>query len=851
MAEEVRKVITVDVDDAVSSLNEMRDEVESTGYAFRSLGDAKKYLDALRASLLDLDEESEEYEERVAEIDKVQEKLNKAMKVTGTTIKVAEGSYNALTKKMSDLKKAFKATSDEMERKELAKQIVGINDKLKEMDASIGNYQRNVGNYEAAFTKGLTNITAKIEALGNPLAIAKNGVMALSKALKTLIANPVGAVIMVIVGALAALKKGFDKSETASNSLKKAFAALEPVMNAVSNVLTGFATIVGKVAEKAIPALVNAVQKASVGIMTLLNNLGIVSDEKLEAYKKSIEAQKEAIKVSQDLTNREISLVQRRRDLQVDTAKKELEISELRAKAADKDKYSSAERQKFLEQAVSTERKLNNEKLLMAQEEYDIALARSKQTANDAAANDALAAAEANLYNTKKEYYDKERKLVSQINSARSEDAANAKAAQKEKDEAYKAAQKIIEDDLKKIDEINNRARLNLMDDVEREKTILKEKYEEEKSLMEQYHKDTTKLTEEYNKKLKEIDDKAKEGDTKKIGEIQERVRLSMLSDTDKQLDILKKRYEEEKKLLETYGEDTVRLTEEYKREVDKVKASKGEKDIQNIDEEATMEQYIADKTIQIEYDKKQKLLDIDRERLEGKKKIYEDLMNLDNLSEEEKQKYADKLAQINADIVENSNQSKELQKQHILDLVDTYSQVTESIGNLMGEISDIWQDSIKERQKNGKITEEQAKKEFESSKKLQIATAIINGLAGVATAVATAMELGPIAGPIMAAVNSALVITTTAAQIAKIKSTTFDGGGSSSSGGGVTPVVPSQEATAYTPNYTTNVTGASDTVNLANAVSSGQKDQRVYVVESDINQVGRRVEVRESESTF
>lgn len=850
MAEEVRKVITVDVDDAVSSLNEMRDEVESTGYAFRSLGDAKKYLDALRASLLDLDEESEEYEERVAEIDKVQEKLNKAMKVTGTTIKVAEGSYNALTKKMSDLKKAFKATSDEMERKELAKQIVGINDKLKEMDASIGNYQRNVGNYEAAFTKGLTNITAKIEALGNPLAIAKNGVMALSKALKTLIANPVGAVIMVIVGALAALKKGFDKSETASNSLKKAFAALEPVMNAVSNVLTGFAKIVGSVAEKAIPALVNAVQKASVGIMTLLNNLGIVSDEKLEAYKKSIEAQKEAVKVSQDLTNREISLVQRRRDLQVDTAKKELEISELRAKAADKEKYSSVERQKFLEQAVSTERKLNNEKLLMAQEEYDIALARSKQTDNDAAANDALAAAEANLYNTKKEYYDKERKLVSQINSARSEDAAAAKAAQKEKDEAYKAAQKIIEDDLKKIDEINNRARLNLMDDVEREKTILKEKYEEEKKLMEQYHQDTTKLTDEYNKKLKEIDDKAKEGDTKKIGEIQERVRLSMLSDTDKQLDILKKRYEEEKKLLETYGEDTVRLTEEYKREVDKVKASKGEKDIQNIDEEATMEQYIADKTIQIEYDKKKKLLDIDRERLEGKKKIYEDLLNLDNLSEEEKQKYADKLAQINADIVENSNQSKELQKQHILDLVDTYSQVTESIGNLMGEIADIWQDSIKQRQKNGKITEEQAKKEFESSKKLQIATAIINGLAGVATAVATAMELGPIAGPIMAAVNSALVITTTAAQIAKIKSTTFDGGGGSSSGS-VTPVVPSQEATAYTPNYTANVTGASDTVNLANAVSSGQKDQRVYVVESDINQVGRRVEVRESESTF
>jgi chromosome segregation ATPase len=211
MADEIKKVIEVDVSGALDSLDDLRDEVVSAGYSFKSLGDAKKYIDALKASLIDLDETSDEYAERVEEIDKVQEKLNTAMKATGSRLKDAEGSYNALSKQMSELKKQFKATNDEAERNALAKQIVGINDQLKTMDASIGNFQRNVGNYEAAFTKGLSGITKEIEALGNPLAIAKNGVIALGNAFKALIANPVGAVIMAIVVAIKALKRDLTK----------------------------------------------------------------------------------------------------------------------------------------------------------------------------------------------------------------------------------------------------------------------------------------------------------------------------------------------------------------------------------------------------------------------------------------------------------------------------------------------------------------------------------------------------------------------------------------------------------------------------------------------------------------
>lgn len=981
MADEITKVITVDVSDSLDHLDELREKVVSAGYSFSSLKSAKTYIDKLRASLIDLDETSEEYTERVEEIDKVQDKLNKAMKATGDKTKDAEGSYNALSKKMSELKKAFKETNDEAERQSLAKQIVGINDQLKEMDASIGNYQRNVGNYEAAFTKGLSGIANEIEALGNPLAIAKRGVLALGQAFKTLIANPVGAVIMAIVVAVKALKKGFEQSETATNSLKRAFSALQPVMNAVSKVFTGFATIVGNIAEKAIPALVNGLQKAGDWMMTLLNKLGIVSDEKLESFRKSIEAQKESIKVTQDLTNREIELTEKRRKFQVDEAKTALEVEELKAKAVDKEKYTAKEREKFLNQAIEKERAINDQKLALAQEEYDIMKKRSELTDNDAATNDALAAAEASLYNTKREYYAKERELISQKIAAGQELSAAEKKRLEDLNKVEAEITKLRDEELDKIKEIKERTELALLSNKDRELKILEKKYNEEKALLEKYDKDIVKLTKEYEKKRQEIinkdggDEELKaleetynekktliensdenilnlnkeyerkrkelikngkyeeltaleekyneekalleghnkellnltkeyerrrqeiinknggndalkaleeqynkekallEGKNKdivnltkefekekediinkngrdKAKEIDERATQSLMDNTERQLAILKKKYEEEKKLLEANGVDTVNLTKEYERKVAEIKAAEGEDKIKDINDDASLERDIADKTIPNEFEKKEKLLQIEKERLEETKSIYEELFNLDNLSEEKKQEYADKIKEIYAALAENRKQTADAEEDELMELLDKYTQYAQGIGELMGTVSDIWQKSIEERIKNGKITEEQGKKEFENNKKLQIATAIINGLAGVATAVSTAMSLGPIAGPVMAAINSATVIATTAAQIAQIKSTTLDGGGSI--GGEVSAqAAPTPEAMEYKPTYTSNITGVSETEDIANAVNRSQKDQRVILVESDIREMDKRVQIRESEANF
>lgn len=149
---EIKKVITVDLGNTTTSLKEY-----------------KKHIDELRGSLLQLDETSEEYQKIAQEVTDEQNKLNEVMKVGKTQTDAAEGSYNQLAQTMAELKKQWKATADEAERADLGKQILDINNQLKELDASTGNYQRNVGDYANAFEKAFDKCLDGITSIDGPL----------------------------------------------------------------------------------------------------------------------------------------------------------------------------------------------------------------------------------------------------------------------------------------------------------------------------------------------------------------------------------------------------------------------------------------------------------------------------------------------------------------------------------------------------------------------------------------------------------------------------------------------------------------------------------------------------------
>lgn len=138
MAEKV-EIIEIDAGTATKTLKELKDEVKD-----------------LRRQLDDCEIGSDKFASTLDELTAAQTELKNATKSSNEAL---EGSYDALTAKMAELKKAWRATADEAERADLGQQIASINDQLKDMDASIGNYQRNVGNYASAFD----DVTIKIE----------------------------------------------------------------------------------------------------------------------------------------------------------------------------------------------------------------------------------------------------------------------------------------------------------------------------------------------------------------------------------------------------------------------------------------------------------------------------------------------------------------------------------------------------------------------------------------------------------------------------------------------------------------------------------------------------------------
>ena len=122
----------------------------------------------------------------------------------------------------------------------------------------------------------------------------------------------------------------------------------------------------------------------------------------------------------------------------------------------------------------------------------------------------------------------------------------------------------------------------------------------------------------------------------------------------------------------------------------------------------------------------------------------------------------------------------------------------------------------------------------FEKQKKLQRASVILSGIQGSVAAVTNAIrDLGTPVGVAVGGVLAAAIIALTKAQVAAIDRTTFEGGGSPASVS-VTPVVAGIDESLPTQTVVTN-----------------QQDQRVYILESDIQSSNKRVEVREQNTTF
>ena len=122
-------------------LSQLNEETQQTT---KTLKDLRNEVKSLREQLNNTAIGTEEFANTLGELEDKQKELSN---VTKSTNKAIEGSYDDLVQQMSALKKEWRATADVAERSNIGSKILELNNQLKSMDAEIGNYQRNVGNY--------------------------------------------------------------------------------------------------------------------------------------------------------------------------------------------------------------------------------------------------------------------------------------------------------------------------------------------------------------------------------------------------------------------------------------------------------------------------------------------------------------------------------------------------------------------------------------------------------------------------------------------------------------------------------------------------------------------------------
>ena len=242
MAEEVVTILKVGTEEAVKSVNDLKENIKT-----------------LKSNLGELAIGSEEYQETLDELKINQNALKDAMYATSSSMEDvaaaavgASKSYNSLVHQMAALKEEWRATNDEARRDELGKQIAEINQQLKTMDASVGNFQRNVGNYES----GVSGLVEKFDKWGGvlkqmppTLGATKESIGKVGESMQLIGKQPILGIIGLLAPIIIKITDSLKDNETAMDAVKKVMAALQPVFDVFSGILEKVAQGLSKVAD--------------------------------------------------------------------------------------------------------------------------------------------------------------------------------------------------------------------------------------------------------------------------------------------------------------------------------------------------------------------------------------------------------------------------------------------------------------------------------------------------------------------------------------------------------------------------------------------------------------------------
>ena len=852
MAEETLTVLRVDGDPASLTLQQLKDSI-------------KKLKDELSKLTIG----TEQYQETLVSLTTKQNLLRGAMNGTTASLdgmaKAAAGtetSYNGLVNRMAALNKEFRSLDFNSETgqkrmQELAAEINAVNDQLKSMDALRGNYTRNVGNYRSALN-GLNNATAQVVRELPALAISANTFfLAISNNIPILadqIAN-------LRAQNEAAIAKG-EKGVNVLTAVVKSFFSWNTVLTLVVTAVTLFGD----------------------EIIKFIGNLFKAKDA-VDANAEAMKRYREAVEAASKAEGEAIATAKLLYDIATDETRSMKD--RLSAVHQLQDEYPDYLGNMSDEAILAGNAKVAYDKLIESLMEY----AKTKAYVNKIAEQQGIIIQEEIDTKDAREQLESLRKEIAQVEKQIDDAIPDDIDPRGLKASYYEGATAPLQERLAELKTQANEL-ISLIDESDARAA-------DAQATIEMLRKEINPkyMSTEDNNRTVVKDSEPEDNTLDYIRQLQD-AQLALLNDGyEKQLAERRLYYERQIEDLKNTLETEENLTEEGRAAINETIRAltlQGEQESARImaEWEQSKRDIAQETTEALIKDGEQLSRELDREEQENERRRERELEQTRKWAQEMqdaqlRQIDADKdhAVAMNAadtsmpegwkawkeyDIIKEANEAKlELLKQFEQDALKAGDPQTaiQRYGEYKALEVQMEEDAANEKLRIQKAAQQQAEalvgntttllntladmyeEDAENNeaaaqkvKNLRIAAATIETLSGAVTAYMQAQQLGPVAGPIVGAVQAALVLATGMAQIQKIRNTDVDKDKEPSSAISATVSAPT-----VTPNVTQvrNITSASEEDRLNRMAD----DQRVYILASDIeaSQSGRRVRVKES----
>lgn len=290
-----------------SALKDEKKLLDEAGKAFKS---GSLSQDDYKKAVSDSTKAQVELTKQLTDINKSITDNNSAIKVNTTLLKSQEDSVDALraqlaknTKELNAMSAATRNNTDE--GKALVTETKEISDKLKEMEKAVGDNRRNVGNYAESIQEAMSSTQGLSGATAAMATSLSGGVNILKVFNATLKANPILAIVSVILVLISTVEKLMKRNSEMAANLKAAFAPFEVIF---SRILDGVTELLGGVAK--------AFEWITEKVVNLLSSIGLITEETTKAANAAKALTKQELAIYEAETNNLVTLSAMRRELE-------------------------------------------------------------------------------------------------------------------------------------------------------------------------------------------------------------------------------------------------------------------------------------------------------------------------------------------------------------------------------------------------------------------------------------------------------------------------------------------------------------------------------------------------------